>query len=100
MEEAIEEPVSREDLAARAGVSVRQLERLFRSKLGYTIKEHYLRLRLDRARAMLTETALPVAEITLACGFVSSSHFAEAFRKRYGVSPTQARMGRNGSEKT
>ena len=93
MEECIEEPVPREDLADLAGVSMRQLERLFRSKLGYTIKEHYLRLRLDRARALLTETSLPVSEVALACGFVSPSHFADAFRRRYAVSPTEARGG-------
>lgn len=92
MEDAIEEPVAREQLARLAGVSVRQLERLFRSKLGYTIKEHYLRLRLDRARALLTETSLPVSEVAIACGFVSASHFADAFRRRYDVSPTQARL--------
>ncbi|MFC3134648.1 GlxA family transcriptional regulator [Microbaculum marinum] len=91
MEEAIEEPVRREELAAVAGVSVRQLERLFRSKLGCTIKEQYLRLRLDRARALLTETSLSVSEVAIACGFVSASHFADAFRRRYGTSPTQAR---------
>jgi transcriptional regulator GlxA family with amidase domain len=91
MEDAIEEPVRREELAELAGVSVRQLERLFRSKLGCTIKEHYLRLRLDRARALLTETSLPVSEVAVACGFVSASHFADAFRRRYATSPTEAR---------
>jgi len=93
MEDAIEEPISREDLARHAGISMRQLERLFRSKLGFTIKEHYLRLRLDRGRALLTETTLPVSEIAIACGFVSASHFAEAFKKRYGLSPTAMRRG-------
>jgi transcriptional regulator GlxA family with amidase domain len=93
MEGAIENPVGREELARTAGVSVRQLERLFRSKLGFSIKEHYLRLRLDRARALLGETSLSVTEVSLACGFVSASHFAEAFRKRYGTSPTAWRRG-------
>jgi transcriptional regulator GlxA family with amidase domain len=41
----------------------------------------------------LTETSLPVTEIAVACGFVSASHFAEAFRRRYGISPTAARRG-------
>lgn len=93
MEEALEEPVARGELAALAGVSVRQLERLFRSKLGFTMKDHYLRLRLDRGRALMTETALPVSEVSVACGFVSASHFADAFRRRFGVSPSQARRG-------
>jgi transcriptional regulator GlxA family with amidase domain len=93
MEENLEEPLAREALAALAGVSIRQLERLFRSKLGFTMKDHYLRLRLDRGRALMTETAMPVSQVAVACGFVSASHFADAFRRRFGISPTQARRG-------
>ena len=44
---------SREELARTAGVSLRQLERLFRLHLGRSLGEHYLGLRLDRARDLL-----------------------------------------------
>ena len=92
MEEAIEEPVSRAALAELAGVSVRQIERLFRGKLGFGIKEHYLGLRLDRARALLVETTLPIGEIAGACGFVSASHFSDSFRRHFGSSPSALRQ--------
>lgn len=93
MEENLENPLALEELAALAGVSVRQLERLFRSKLGFTMKHHYLRLRLERGRALMTETAMQVSQVAVACGFSSASHFADAFRRRFGTSPTQARRG-------
>lgn len=92
MEQRIEEPLSRNDLAALAGVSLRQLERLFREHLGRTVGEHYLQLRLDRARHLLRQTSLSVLEIAVACGFASASHFARAYRTRYGHPPRSERI--------
>jgi transcriptional regulator GlxA family with amidase domain len=92
MEANLEEPVTRERLAAVAGVSVRQLERLFTAHLGATLGEHYARIRLDRARALLRQTTLPVLEVAVACGFVSASHFSRAYKGRFGWSPKAERL--------
>ena len=91
MECAIENPLPREILADRAGLSVRQLERLFRSQLGRTIGTHYLGLRLDHARRLLQQTALSVLEVAMACGFVSAAHFSRSYAARFGRSPRQDR---------
>ena len=91
MERALEEPLSRLELAAIGGVSVRQLERLFRAQLGRTIGEHYLALRLDRARALLRQTSLPVLEVALASGFASAAHFSRAYSARFGLPPRAER---------
>ena len=56
MEANIETPQPRAELARRAGVSLRQLERLFHRHLGRGIHRHYRSLRLDRARQLLRET--------------------------------------------
>jgi transcriptional regulator GlxA family with amidase domain len=53
MEASLETPLARAGLAGAAGISLRQLERLFRRHLGRGIQEHYRRLRLDRARLLL-----------------------------------------------
>lgn len=87
MEARLEEPATRQELAALAGISVRQLERLFADHLGETLGAHYLRVRLDRARSLLKQTALPVAEVAMATGFVSTSHFSRAYKARFGASP-------------
>lgn len=88
MEQALEEPLSREALAEAAGVSLRQLERLFRAHLGRTMHEQYLDLRLDRARTLVTQTAMPVIEVAFASGFVSAAHFSRAYKARFGRSPS------------
>ena len=50
MESNIEEPLSADDLASHAGISRRQLERLFRRYLDTVPSRYYLQIRLERAR--------------------------------------------------
>lgn len=93
METQIGEPLPRAELARIAGVSVRQLERLFLAALGRTIGREYLRLRLEGAMRLLRETSLSRLEVAVACGFADVSHFARAFRAHFGLSPLGARRG-------
>jgi transcriptional regulator GlxA family with amidase domain len=91
MEAAIEEPVPLSELTRRTGVSQRQLERLCKRYLGATPAQYYVQLRLERARRMLRQTDMSVAEVAIACGFVSLSHFAKVYRRHYGLSPREDR---------
>ncbi len=92
MEAHLESPLSRRRLATLAGVSLRQLERSFRSHLGRGVHEHYLALRLGRSRQLLRETSLSILEVALAAGFASASQFSRAFRRMYGFAPREARQ--------
>ena len=93
MENNTEEPIDLADLASYAGVSRRQLERLFHSYVGCTPSRYYLKIRLDRARQLLKQTSLPVVEVATACGFVSTPHFSRSYRKYMGVTPREERLG-------
>ena len=101
MEASVEEPVSRMALARVAGVSLRQLERLFSTHLHETISARYLRLRLEQARQLLRTTGLTTIGVGLACGFRSSSHFSRAYRTLHGRSPSEERRpaGRSGTDR-
>jgi transcriptional regulator GlxA family with amidase domain len=90
MEAHIEAPLTREQLADLAGMSLRQLERSFRSHLGCGVHQHYLALRLGRSRQLLRETSLSILEIAVATGFGSASHFSRAFRRAFEISPREA----------
>jgi transcriptional regulator GlxA family with amidase domain len=90
MEAHLEAPLSRQRLAAVAGMSLRQLERSFSAQLGRGMHEHYMTLRLARARQLLRETSLSMLEIALATGFASASQFARAFRREFGHAPREA----------
>ncbi|WP_419904367.1 GlxA family transcriptional regulator [Kiloniella sp.] len=91
MEDNLEEPMSRQELADAAKVSVRQLERLFGKHLQNSPSLFYLQLRLERASYFLRQTAMPVSEVAVACGFISFSHFSRSYRKQFGRSPSEER---------
>ncbi len=91
MEENLEEPLSRSQLARKAGLSTRQLERLFRKYLSRSPARYYLELRLNKARLLLLQTNMSVIDVALACGFVSASHFSKCYRDFFGHTPRKER---------
>lgn len=92
MEQSLEEPLSQTELAHKANLSTRQLERLFRKYLSTTPTRYYLNLRLARARHLLRQTSMSILSIALACGFVSASHFSKCYREVYGRTPRAERQ--------
>ncbi|QFQ86737.1 helix-turn-helix domain-containing protein [Paracoccus kondratievae] len=96
MEANIEDPISPARLATEAGLSPRQLERLFARYLGRSPKRHYMELRLERARNLLLQTEMSVMEIALACGFASAAHFSKCYRATYGCTPYRERGAASG----
>ena len=91
MERCIEQPLSCVDLAEGAGLSTRQLERLFRKYIGQAPTRYYLGLRLTRARQLLLQTSMPILSVGLACGFVSASHFSKCYSEHFARTPSQER---------
>ena len=91
MEENIEKPLSLEQIAKSTGLSRRQIERLFKRDLNCVPKRYYLEMRLRRARELLLQTAMPIMDITAACGFQSPPHFSKCYRTQYGYPPSAER---------
>jgi len=91
MEETLEEPIACERVAERAGLSLRQLERVFRRELGVTPKAHYRMLRLTRAQNLLQQTTLSVAQVATSAGFTSFAHFARTYKAHFGAPPSRDR---------
>jgi transcriptional regulator GlxA family with amidase domain len=87
MEAHLDDPARGPDLASLAGISLRQLERLFQTHIGMTPNAFQLKLRLEHARTLLRQTGLSVMEVAIATGFASASHFAHAYRTRFGCAP-------------
>jgi AraC family carnitine catabolism transcriptional activator len=94
MEEQEEDPLDAAALAASAGVSVRQMERLFAEKLHERPMGFYLKLRLEKAERLITYSTMSMREIAVACGFSSLPLFSRSFRARYGRPPSALRNGK------
>ncbi len=84
-------PISIRELATRLGVSGQYLGRLFMRRLGCSPLQYVNRLRLDRAKALMRETRLPLQEVAWASGFENAFYFSRLFHKLEGESPSRYR---------
>lgn len=91
MEQNIEEPLTKNELAGHAGISVRHLERLFAQHFGQSPAQFYRNLRLEHARRLVEQTPMQITDVAVATGFFNISHFTRAFRETFGISPSQLR---------
>nr|WP_314480302.1 GlxA family transcriptional regulator [uncultured Pseudomonas sp.] len=91
MEANLEEPLALKELASLNGLTVRQLERLFKHHLQHTPTRYYQTLRLSHARQLLLQGDTPVGDVAMACGFSSAAHFSKAYSRLFGLSPSAQR---------
>lgn len=82
-------PVAR--MADRVNMSERNFRRVFAKTFGATPTRYLERLRLERARLLLTSTRSPIKRIATRVGFDSADAFRRAFRRHYGASPREYR---------
>jgi len=78
-------------LAAQAHLSEFHFARMFRASMGCSVHDWVAARRLDRARELLSGSALPLADIAAACGYASASHLSQRFKLVLGTTPGQYR---------
>ena len=99
MENHLADPLTLDQLALVSGIGGRQLNRLFQRELETSVMEFYRRLRLDKARHLLTRTRLGIKDIAEATGFAGQPHFNSVFSREFGTPPMRwRREQRNQSE--
>jgi AraC-like DNA-binding protein len=79
------------EAAESVGMSYSHFSRLFKRIMGKSFKEYLTATRINAAERMLFETDVPITEVALACGFATSSHFIDRFKRVKGVTPKQYR---------
>ncbi len=83
--------ISVTNLAREIAVGRRLLERRFRSVLGRSVLEEIYRVRVERAKELLTDTGLPIATVAAQSGFPSASRLDVLFARLTGLTPTAYR---------
>jgi AraC family transcriptional regulator len=87
----LDDDIGLDDLAAIADLSAKHFARAFRQSTGMPPHRWLIERRIDRAKALLVNDGLNLADIALACGFADQSHFTAAFRKSVGTTPASFR---------
>jgi AraC family transcriptional regulator len=87
----IDSDIRLDHLAELCGRSTEYFVRLFKATSGVSPYQYVLNLRIERARALLADETLSLAEIALACGFSHQEHFTRMFRRFTGITPGRYR---------
>lgn len=84
-------PLEMDDLAKHLGYSGTWILKVFRNSVGVPPAQYLRRRRIEKAQSLLQDKRLNITDIAFRCGFHSSQHFSQVFRKYTGQSPKQAR---------
>lgn len=79
------------EIGEQSELSYVQFIRRFKQSTGMTPSQYIALLRIQKAKAMLSDTDLSIKEVAAACGFEDEYYFSNFFKKQLGVSPTAFR---------
>jgi AraC family transcriptional regulator len=94
VEDGLDSEITLDALANLAEMPASKFLKAFSNAFHTTPYQFLLDRRIDRAKSQLLTTSLTITEISAAVGFSTPNHFATAFKRRVGVSPSGYR--RNG----
>jgi len=87
IEDHLSEDLSLAHIASVSGVSASHFKTLFRQSAGVPLHQYVVQRRVERAKDLLMQDKLSIAEIALATGFSHQSHLARHMRRSVGLSP-------------
>ena len=90
--EHLDEPLSADDVAKVVGLHPNYALNLFTDVMRVSVRKFVVRMRLIRARSLLFEGNLSIANVAFQSGFTSLSQFYEHFRSAYGITPREMRQ--------
>ena len=91
MEANLAKGISIDELASKLRMSPSHLTRTFKELSGLPPCEYMIRLRLEKSKAMLLVTDLPIANIAFLNGFCDASYMTKLFKKLEGCTPNEFR---------
>lgn len=87
----IESEISLEKLAEKLNLSASYISSCFKKQMGISIMKYAKKIRIDRAKVLLTTTDISILDLSVSLGFYDQSHFSKTFKKFTGVSPSKYR---------
>ncbi|RGU01608.1 AraC family transcriptional regulator [[Clostridium] leptum] len=87
-------PITLDSLSETVYISKHYLSHLFKEQTGVSPIKYLTSKRMEKACELLSETELPVSEVSKAVGYENPLYFSQVFKRIYGISPVKYRMGR------
>jgi AraC family transcriptional regulator of adaptative response / methylphosphotriester-DNA alkyltransferase methyltransferase len=84
-------PLTIDEIARRVSTSPRQLQRVFADVGGLGFRSYLRRVRMCQAARLLASADIPVKEVARRVGYGDPGQFSKAFKRTYGLSPSQSR---------
>ncbi len=97
IEKNLESNITCEAMAEYVNMNSSYFSRLFKNQVGISFSEYILKIRLERATALMTETELTAVEISKAVGFENVSYFYRLYKKATGKTTGEIRKQGSGS---
>lgn len=92
LKENMSQTVKLNDISKHFSYSLSSIKRIFKEETGSSIITYLNNLRMEKAKELLRDKRLSIGEIALNVGFANIYYFSNAFRKRWGESPSKFRM--------
>ncbi|MDF2923503.1 MAG: two-component system response regulator [Paenibacillaceae bacterium] len=86
-----ERNISLKSMADRVAMEETYVSGLFKKKMGVSLIHYLQQVRVEKAKALLVETDMPVVEISKRVGFENPNYFFKIFRRLEGISPNEYR---------
>lgn len=91
VEAHMHEDIDIADLAAVCGIGKTSFHQRFKTSVQTTPYRYVMRARIHRAKHLILQTNLPLAEVAISCGFSDQAHLTNVFRRAVGVTPAAFR---------
>jgi AraC-like DNA-binding protein len=93
----IDQPILLEQVAQSVALSPFHFHREFKRSTGLTPHQYIVQLRMERAKALLSDSDMPLAEVAAQVGFADQSHFSSTFRRAMSMTPRSYRNATAGA---
>ncbi|KHS64705.1 GlxA family transcriptional regulator [Pectobacterium brasiliense] len=87
MRQSLASRLTSEDIAQRSGLSRRQLDRALQKRIGRTIQQTYMDMKIAQACWLMLRTSRTLSQIAADTGFSDPSHLSRIFRQHLGMAP-------------
>ena len=87
------QPIRIEAIAEKMNLDRRYLSRIFKQKTGQTVQDYLISVRMEEAQRLLSQ-GKTVEESAILCGYEDPFNFSKMFKRKFGVSPLQWKLGK------